>query len=271
MSAGTRWLAAVAVAGCFLPDASGDLIFIDDFDDSNILHSSPAPGMPGGGEIGGVNFWTRYQSHADMTVADSLITNGRLYLASLHETEAFCQVVMRSAQYSEFNFFQRQIILNVRDIELDYGNPYWLEIGFTSGNHPQVPGNANAVSLYVDGGQFRLRVRENNTIPYSPVPIVPNGNLRHFTMILDSTIAAVLVEYADGTSSSGMIAHGLTESFWGDLDLSVTLRAQRTGGTDPSYGYIGEITVIPEPGTLMLMLGSMGLAVLARTARRNAP
>lgn len=261
-------IAAVVLAGLALP-ARGALIFIDDFEDPVVANSSPAPGQPGGGEIGGTGFWSTF---ADSGVTSSaVVSNGALYLSAQHDT-LDRSAGLRSTIHSELNFIDQPLILKVEGFSMNWGaTSELIEIGFSSGNASAMHSCSNAISMVIRrDGELLQRLREDgdNIRAWSTISGLDHGPITGFSLYVDHTIYRFEVTYTNGTTGvSSDLTHGLTVANWSNLNLNMTMRTRLAGNTVEAS--MEKITVIPEPGALSLVLGSLGAALLVRRHRRR--
>lgn len=247
------------------------LVFIDDFSTAPLGTSSPPPGQPGGGTIGGTGFWT--------SDSRAMLDNGSLLVYPLQGTDAS----LRSGAQSEFSFMTmpagQGLLLSVRDIEMDWGVPASsarLSLGFTvnSGTYWTSTDGRGYLQIFGSNGNVRVILNtgatENAIISWTPAGGVhPTG----FDFYIDSVHYGLTVYYSDNTQrETNQVAHGEAGSTWSNnMHLRVESRSFNTGVT--ASNRIGQITVtqIPEPGSgVLAILSLLGGAAILRRARRRA-
>lgn len=271
-------LAAAALAFSGRPGRS-DLVFIDDFQDPNPRHSSPVPGMPGGGLIGGTDFWSNLADHGN--TGSNTVSGGVLTMTSVSITSENTGLRLRSGAYGEFDFMRAPVgeglLLSIRDFSMDWGNYGRFYVGFHSGDGSFFQSTnkffVNVWSPDAFHPEGRIRMFATNspgTLGNALMSFDPAGAERPigFDLYLDSVFVSLTAYYDDQTERFFAAAHGLNPGDWAQTQiLQLKLQPRNTDGI-PAVATIGEITVtrIPEPGTASL-LGLIGAAWLIRRRR----
>lgn len=251
----------------------GDLVFIDDFEDPVVTASSPLPGMPGGGIIGGSGFWT-----AGGTIYP---TNGLLAMAVQGNIGATGN--LRSSAYSELDFMKltglEMLHYEVTGIQLDWGNEnaanrlsFGMLLGTPGNTFYSSSNGAVYVHIYSSAAagapagtvRFYLNNDPGESWLFNWAP--PEGAApTAVEMYLNADLYGVVVHYDDGTQRDIFAANPATAP-WGDMRLRFECRT--FADNLPTFAHVEEIrvTYIPEPGTVPL-LGGFGLLLLARRGR----
>lgn len=275
MAAGLSFLATAAMADLNF----GDLVFIDDFEDPVIRNSSPAPGMPGSGILGGANFWWSSGPGAP-AVFSNYVDASRLNLEIYSPNNLHNITSLRSTTgHEEFNFMGYSpgegLLLSVRDLALDWADGSGrLTIGFTDDPSQNFYRGTNKayvsfVQSQADFGTVRLHLVQEYMSEASVHTLQPDGTERPTGMdlYLDGLFYILTVFYDHGGSQEAFGFHG----FGGEWDaMALRIQFQPMQTTFTAMASIGEISVtyIPEPGAVSLF-GVFGAALMIRRARRR--
>lgn len=276
-----RGMGVVALAGFLARPAAAlpTLIFIDDFSDPVAQNSSPAPGQPGAGEIGGTAFW--YTRADSGNTGSNTISGGSLTIVSRHTaTQGSNFGLLSNLNYGEFDYLSMDpgqgLLLSMRGIDFQSDNGQLL-FGFMHGTGlggTQAVTNAFLMNLWYTGeinvyarpmANFGGAVDTLITIPATGMPA-------RIDLYVDKSHFGLGFDYGSGLVWADPVEHKLLENPTAEpADLRLWISLQPRSTSHPAIVSIDEVSVtqIPEPGSLALM-GLLGVALAVRRLRRPA-
>lgn len=285
-----RWriggMAFVCAAGLLAQSARAlpTLIFVDDFSTEPVFDSTPAPGS-GGGVVGGEGFWT--QANAEWGAhGTNYLDNGSLRFDYWTTGAGAGVTVLLSDQWhSQFNFLSyasgQGLLAEVRGLEMEWGEDGLGRLHFGIHDGPGYGGGTNAfmVSFYAfdrldarSNGVVALQ-RKGSGVANEVVQLWETAGTERPTgadLYLDSVNYGLTVYYSDGSTRSTNLAHGL-DAAAGTNAMKINFAFRGGEQETLASGSVGGLTItqIPEPGSISLALGALGVAWFARRIRRR--
>lgn len=273
-------VAAAMGLAFFVQQAQGahTLIFIDNFTNNNSRVTSPLTTEPGSGTLGSTNstanWWTWYQSSA-MEEASHTEADGYLRLMARQTNSTTGLAYFRSSQYAELRYDNKAsgegLLLKFEDIQTDWEEGIGsIFLGLTTGGTLYACNNGIFARVHATNGFVDVWAKDTaNTWPSDPLVIQEPGGTRRpkdVHLYVDGTDFSLTVIYDDDSQAfSGLQAHGLDSAkIANNQRLQFYMLPQEMDQDSIFLFNEVSVTQIPEPGSLALAAGALGVALLAR-------